>query len=169
MKFLKKMNLCSSFKRWKYRRFDNNLNFFNRWYINSFGNKVYRIDRVGSKGGMYMYQYDMYNNTDLKYVGHNINFTFDSFMSEHTQITSIYLFDTILKEYLNEISATLLSNYSYEYFATKENYIKFRLDSNIMFDTESKRFIIKVSKNEYKESLKLFKITKKQLKKYFLW
>lgn len=168
MKFLKKMNLCSSFKRWKYRRFDNNLNFFNSWYINSFGNKVYRIDRVGSNSNMYMYEYDMYNNTDLKYIGHNCCFTFDSFMSEHTQITSLYLFDTILKEYLNEISATLLSNYDKEYFATKENYIKFRLDSNIMFDTESKRFIIKVSNNEYKESLKLFKITKKQLKKYFL-
>ena len=97
MKFLKKMNLCSSFKRWKYRRFDNNLNFFNSWYINSFGNKVYRIDRVGSNGNMYMYEYDMYNNNELKYIGHNINFNFDSFMSEHTQITSLYLFDTILK------------------------------------------------------------------------
>ena len=169
MKFLKKMNLCSSFKRWKYRRFDNNLNFFNSWYINSFGNKVYRIDRVDSKGGMYMYEYDMYNNTDLKYVGYNCCFNFDSFMSEHTQITSIYLLDTILKEYLNEISATLLSNYSYEYFATKEKYVKFRLlNSDIMFDTESKRFIIRVSNNKYRESLKLFKITKKQLKKYFL-
>ena len=168
MKFLKKMNLCSSFKRWKYRRFDNNLNFFNSWYINSFGNKVYRIDRVDSKGGMYMYEYDMYNNTDLKYVGYNCCFTFDSFMSEHTQITSIYLFDTILKEYLNEISATLLSDYSQEHFNKQKKYIKFRLDSNIMFDTEEKRFIIKVSNNKYKESLKLFKITKKQLKKYFL-
>lgn len=168
MKFLKKMNLCSSFKRWKYKRFDKNLNFFNSWYINSFGNKVYRIDRVGSNGNMYMYEYDMYNNNELKYIGHNINFNFDSFMSEHTQITSLYLFDTILKEYLNEISAISLSNYGEEYFSFKENYIKFRLDSNIMFDTEEKRFIIKVSNNKYRESLKLFKITKKQLKKYFL-
>ena len=168
MKFLKKMNLCSSFKRWKYRRFDNNLNFFNSWYINSFGNKVYRIDRVVSDGNMYMYEYDMYNNTNLKYVGYNINFNFDSFMPEHTQITSLYLFDTILKEYLTEVSAITLYNYSQEYFNKQKKYIKFRLDSNIMFDTEEKRFIIKVSKNKYRESLKLFKITKKQLKKYFL-
>ena len=168
MKFLKKMNLCSNFKRWKYRRFDNNLNFFNSWYINSFGNKVYRIDRVDSKGGMYMYEYDMYNNTDLKYVGYNCCFNFDSFMSEHTQITSIYLFDTILKEYLNEISAIKLSNYSDEYFNKEEKYVKFRLNPNIMFDTKSKRFLIKIFEKEHKESLKLFKITKKQLKKYFI-
>ena len=167
MKFLKKMNLCSSFKRWKYKRFDNNLNFFNSWYINSFGNKVYRIDRVASSGNIHLYEYDMYNNIELKYIGYNGNFDFDSFMSEHTQITSIYLFDTILKEYLNEISAILLSNYSDEYFNTEKKYIKFRLNSNIMFDTESRRFLIKISENKCKETLKLFKINKKQLKKYF--
>lgn len=159
----------------KYKKFNESLNFFNSWYQNNLG-KIYHILSIDIYSGrLFMEEYQYFIDsksctTIIDYVGNNYRFDYDSFMSEHFQINSVYMFDDIIKSKFRK-NGFKISNIDIDCLNTKDNgWYTFRISSEIKYNPTKRRLLVKSDSEELTcyESYKCYDITKKQLKKYFI-
>lgn len=87
-------------------------------------------------GRLFMEEYEYFIDsksctTIIDYVGNNYRFDYDSFMSEHFQINSIYMFDDIIKSKFRK-DGFKISNIDIDCLNTKDDgWYTFRISSEI--------------------------------------
>lgn len=162
------------FKTKKYENFKESLNFFNSWYQNNLG-KIYHIISIDAYSGrlsLKEYEYFIDSKTctiTIDFVKYNYRFDYDSFMSEHFQINSVYMFDDIIKsEVIN--NSVKISNIDINNRNNKNGWYEYRISPDIRYNPEREKFLIKSKDEELVcyESYLNYPITKKQFKKYFI-